>query len=299
MQYGSPCKQRFEKISNLIGVPIRRLGHSVTKNTRIANETITEYMSVEGRKSFSLTNGVLLVASDAHYWPGLVSTAHRAFVKFAHEMRPSCVIMNGDGFDGAQISRYPRIGWDKRPTVKEELKAVKQRLTEIEDAARTKNLFWPLGNHDARFETFLAAHASEFEGVQGFHLKDHFPLWMPCWSVWINDDVVVRHRYKGGVHATYNNAVYSGKTVITGHLHAAQVRQFSDYNGTRWGVDCGTLASPYGPQFSDYTEDRPVDWRSAFAVLTFWKGRLLMPELVQVMDEEKGLVMFRGAVIKL
>lgn len=40
----------------------------------------------------------------------------------------------------------------------------------------------------------------------------------------------------------------------------------------------------------------PLDWRSGFGVLTFHRGRLLMPELVQVWDNDS--VQFRGKIIK-
>jgi len=206
------------------------------------------------------------------------------------------VVMNGDIFDGASISRYPRIGWDLKPTVAKELQAVTERLTEIEDACKGATKLWPLGNHDARFETFLAANAAAYEGVQGFSLKHHYPSWKPCWGVWINQTCVIKHRARSGIHATRNNTLAAGVTMVTGHLHSLKVTPLSDYNGTRWGVDTGTLADPYGEQFADYTELNPVDWRSGFAVLTFHKGRLLWPELAHVVEE--GVVEFRGKVLE-
>jgi hypothetical protein len=246
-----------------------------------------------GRAHFEIENGCIFVGSDAHYWPGEASTAHRAFVLLAKRMRPSAIVMNGDAFDGASISRHPRIGWDNKPTVKEELQAVTERLAELE--ALSKNLFWPLGNHCARMETFLAANAPQFEGVQGFRLKDHFPLWKPCWALWVNDDVVIKHRVNSGIHATHTNTLKSGTTIITGHLHSLKVTPFTDYNGTRFGVDTGTMADVYGEQFVDYLEANPVSWRSGFVVLTFKDGRLLWPEVVHVLDP--GHVEFRGEVI--
>lgn len=248
------------------------------------------------RRHLEVENGVVLVFSDAHFWPGVRTTAFRALLKFMDELKPKAVICNGDAFDGASISRFPRIGWDSKPSVIEELKACKERLYEIEAAADGAKLFWPLGNHDARFENRLAQNAPEYEGVQGFHLKDHFPAWAPCWSVWINRDVVVKHRLKGGIHATRNNTLNAGKTTFTGHLHQLKVTPLDDYNGTRWGVDTGTLADPKGPQFVDYTEDGILDWRSGFAVATFHRGQLLWPELCRVMDERH--VDFRGHVIE-
>lgn len=239
----------------------------------------------------SLDNGIILVGSDAHYFPGNITVAHKAFVKLAKELKPSIIVMNGDVFDGATISRWPRIGWDKKPTVKQELDACTDRLGEIEDSAPRALKVWPLGNHDARFETRLAAHASEYEGVKGFSLKEHFPAWKACWSFFVNDDTVIKHRFKGGVHATHNNTLMSGRTMVTGHLHSLKVTPFSDYNGVRWGVDTGTMADVYGEQTVDYTEDSPVNWRSGFAVLTVHNRKLLWPEVCYVDD---GWAWFRG-----
>src|SRR5690606_17186815 len=47
------------------------------------------------RIEIDIQNGVVLIGSDAHYWPNRISTAHRAFVKFCKEFKPRAVIMNG------------------------------------------------------------------------------------------------------------------------------------------------------------------------------------------------------------
>ena len=247
------------------------------------------------RVELDMETGVVLVGSDGHYWPGEVSTAHRALVHFAKQLRPKAVIMNGDAFDGASISRHPPIGWTEQPTVQDEIEAVEDRLDELVKAAPPKcRTIWTLGNHDARFETRIATVAPEFARVNGTSLKDHFPAWEPCWSVFINDDVVVKHRFKGGMHATQNNTLWAGKTMVTGHLHSQRITPLTDYSGTRYGVDTGCLANPDAMAF-DYTEDNPKNWRSGFAVLTFAGGKLLPPELVTAWDHEH--VTFRGEVI--
>jgi hypothetical protein len=250
----------------------------------------------KARHELSVQSGQVVVFSDAHFWPGVRTTAFRGLLKLIRDLKPSAVINNGDAFDGASISRWPRIGWDSKPSVIDELKACEQRLCEVEDAADRAKLIWPLGNHDARFETRLAQNAPEFEGVKGFHLKDHFPRWVPCWSTWINGDVVVKHRWHNGVHAVRNNTLKAGKTIVTGHLHSLKVTPLNDYNGTRYGVDTGTLADPSGPQFLDYLEDAPTDWRSGFVVLTFHKGRLLWPEVVNVFAQNE--IEFRGQIVR-
>lgn len=248
------------------------------------------------RLRLEVPTGVVLVFSDAHYWPGPASTAHKALVKFTHEMEPKAVICNGDAVDMAAVSRHPPIGWESQPTVQEEIEVAQDRLSEIIKACpKRTRLIWNLGNHDARFETKLATVAPQYAKIPGIHLYDHFPEWDRAWATWINNDVVVKHRWKGGDHATFNNAVKSGKTVVTGHLHSGRISPYTDYNGTRFGVDPGCLADPYGPQFTNYTEDNPRNWTSGFGVLTFLKGKLLWPELVTVWD--KNTVQFRGKLI--
>jgi len=116
-----------------------------------------------------------------------------------------------------------------------------------------------------------------------------------CWSCWPTDNVVVKHRWKGGIHATHNNTVNSGKSIVTGHLHSLKVTPFADYNGNRFGVDTGTLAEPSGPQFENYLEQSPTNWRSGFVVLTFKDGEMLWPEIVHKWAD--GQIEFRGQII--
>lgn len=249
----------------------------------------------EGRIDMEIDHGLVIVFSDAHYFPDCVSTAHRGLLWAVKNLQPTAIVCNGDAFDGSTISRHARIGYDNKPTVMDELKAVTARLEEVRAASPTSNLIWPLGNHDARFETFLANCAPQYQGVKGFALKDHFPEWRSCWSFWINNKVVIKHRFKGGIHATHNNTQTSGVSIVTGHLHQLKVTPYTDYNGRRYGVDTGTLADLYGPQFIDYTEANPVNWGSGFAVLTFKDGELLLPELAQKWNEDT--IEFRGQLI--
>ena len=257
------------------------------------------------RLNLGIRNGTVIVFSDAHFWPGIRTTAFKGLLWAIKELKPKAVICNGDAFDGASISRYPRIGWDNKPSVIEELHACQAYLSEIEETAKKAlhnvKLIWTLGNHDARFETRLATVAREYACVHGFHLKDHFPAWEACWAAWINEGeaktpTVIKHRYKGGAHATHNNTMGAGTHMVTNHLHAAKVTPYSDYNGTRYGVDTGCLADPDGAQFLDYSEDNPRNHRSGFVVLTFREWKLMLPELVLVWDQNH--VEFRGDLHK-
>ena len=248
------------------------------------------------RVEVEITNGVIVVGSDSHYWPGIISTAHRAFVKIIKDLKPQMVIMNGDAFDGAKISRHPVSGFEARPSVKQELEAVTDRLNEIEKVCGNAKLHWTWGNHDLRFNARIAQLVPEYEGVTGFNLTDHFPRWKFSTSIMVNNHTQIKHRLYNGIHAVYNAALKSGVSMVTGHLHSLKVTPWTDLTGTRYGVDTGSLADVWGDQFA-YTEDSTRNHRSGFAVLTFYNGKLMPPELVEVIDEEGGLVYFRGKVI--
>jgi hypothetical protein len=296
------------KIAEITGIGIRaikgrrrRVEQRLNINLESSSEKAKVYehlgqVEYKANHQLGIENGTIIVGSDAHFWPGVRTTAFNAFLKFIGDLQPKAVIMNGDVLDGSSISRHPRIGWEKVPSLIEELKACQASLEEVESAAGRAKLIWPLGNHCARFSSRLANIAPEYGQVHGFQLKDHFPAWTPCWATWVTDNVVVKHRMRSGVHATHNNTVNSGVSIVTGHLHSLKVTPFSDYNGTRYGVDTGTLAEPQGPQFVNYTEAGPLNWRSGFAVLTIHKGKLLWPELVYVSGP--NTVEFRGQVIE-
>jgi len=243
-----------------------------------------------------MLDGTVIVFSDAHFIPGQRSTAFKGLLWAIQEFKPHAIVCNGDAFDGSSISRHD-VTDQPQTSVIQELKATQGALGEIEETAKAARhnvkLLFTWGNHDIRFGNRLAQHAPQFKEVQGFKLTDHIPDWDFCWAVWPTEDVIIKHRYKGGIHATHNNTVNAGKSVVTGHLHSLKVTPFADYNGNRFGVDTGTLAETDGPQFT-YAEINPSNHRSGFAVLNFFNGRLLWPELAHKFGE--GLIEFRGQV---
>jgi hypothetical protein len=246
-----------------------------------------------------IEDGRIFVLSDAHYWRGTPSLAHRAAVYLARQLRPYAIINNGDSLDGSSISRYEPtsfVNLRNRLTVAEELETNVRHLRDFEQMDFVKWRIWNMGNHDARFETILSTKVPQFAGVKGFTLKEHFPGWLPAWSTWIGDEVVVKHRMKGGTYAANNNTLYAGRSIVTGHDHQLWCKALTDYNGTRWGMDAGTLQDVWAEPFLDYTEDNAVNWQSGFIILHFFGGRFAGPELVHAMPD--GRVLFRGMDIQ-
>jgi Calcineurin-like phosphoesterase len=250
-----------------------------------------------GRLKIDVTDGRIVVFSDAHFQPGCISTANRALLKLLPELRPNVVVCNGDALDGAAISRWPKMFGSEPPTPAAELRACDERMDEIADAAKGAKRIWTLGNHDIRLHSYIQSAAPALADMDAMDLRRLFPKWEFAWSLWVNDNTVIKHRFKGGVYAPANNVKGAlGMSFVTGHLHSMKVMPLSSYadKPTSYGVDTGMLAEPEWDAFG-YREDSPADWRSGFVVLTWRDGRLLWPEVVSVLSE--GRVEFRGEVL--
>ena len=254
------------------------------------------------RLQHELKNGTVLIGSDFHIWPGQESTALRAFKKFADDVRPSAVILNGDVLDFPTIGRHAPIMWESAPEPYQEIEAAQDHLNDIAKASRRARKIWLLGNHDARFEANLAHNAKQYRNIRGVHLSDHFGLWEKGWSCAVNSLVergrtMVKHKPRGGgMGAARASTLNSGVSYVHGHLHSQKVTPITDYNGDRYGVDGGCIADPSFKQFINYTEDAALDWRSGFVLLTYKDSRLMYPELVSVWDDRS--VQWRGEVIR-
>jgi hypothetical protein len=284
-------QQRRQRIERKTGVPMPSMIYNGVQRDRggIENPAMQALYQSPTRLHQVVPDGTVIVFSDAHYWPGIVSTAHRALVHLVRELKPRMVIGNGDIFDMASPSHWGRRDFSPLPNVRQEIEACQERLGEIEDAApKGCRLVRTIGNHCIRFTKKLVTVAPEFEGLKGFALTDHFPRWQECWSIHLNPNsdgwTEVKHRWKGGVHSSFNNAKESSVHYATGHDHALRVQEFTNRRGTWYGMNSGTLADPEGPQFG-YSEDSPANHRSGFLVLTYHKGLLLRPAVCKVLDE--------------
>lgn len=248
----------------------------------------------------AISDGVVIVGSDAHIWPGPQTTVQRAFLEMCKRLNPVAVIANGDFADLPGASRWPSLSWNdlrKKPTIKDEIQAVQDYLGAVVAATPSAEHCWPAGNHDLRFAALLTQLVPQYEGVPGMELKDHFPAWRSCWRVDINGSVIVRHRELGGEHADYRNTQTQGITIVTGHDHRIGVTPYRGYRGVTYGVRCGFMCDAADdPQFVEYLESKSPNWHSGFAVLTFRDGVLLYPELVT--KHSDGVVCWRGELIE-
>lgn len=252
----------------------------------------------------TISDGVIIVGSDAHIWPGEDTTALKALLEVTRDLGKSVrlLVANGDWLDGASTNRHDPFGWVDRPNAKQELDCVTDALHRWRMAAKPARTGvecdYTVGNHELNFERKLAVQAKDYRGLPGMRLADHFPEWNVAWSCRVNWGTVgatmIKHRFaSSGIHAAYNATLKAGTNTVNGHTHSLEVKPWADYRGRRYACQSGSLADPNGPQF-EYHEQNPSPSCSGFAVLTFKDGRLLMPELCEVIE---GRAYFRGQVV--
>lgn len=252
-----------------------------------------------------IQDGYVFVISDQHYMRGVISRAHRASIVLARALRPWAVVSNGDALDAGSMSHFPVSSFralEEQPTISDEIRETAARLAEYERMPFVRRLIWNLGNHDARFESLIATRLPQLAGVPGMTLKEHFRHWEAAWRTdFVNKagetEVVVAHRFKGGIHAGQNNVLWAGCSYVTGHDHMLRVYPITQVNRVIWGVHSGTMAPIDSKLFLHYTEDRPVNWQEGFVILAFRGGHFIGPELVHVLPD--GRVVFRGNILKL
>lgn len=305
--FGSPRQMAKHLGMNERGVYYRRdsiekrhgiiLAATTDKATKYDGGIATAIMSARRDVNrLEISDGVVIVGSDAHYSPGHVPVAHKALCNLISDLgsKVKAVILNGDILDGGSISRHSRIRWSSPPSVKDELDAVIARTTEIELAASPGvHLFRTYGNHCARFESRLSAMVPQYEGVAGFTLRDHLPKWADSDRIDVNDDMVVLHDWHSGVHSGWNDVLKGGCHTVTGHTHELGCKAHRGFKNTHYGIKTGMLADEYQEEF-DYRLGKPgMNWQSGFAVLTWVDGQLLFPEFCAVRDDGKAY--FRGA----
>lgn len=281
----------------MLGLPratfINRLHRAQQKFPKMDFSThpqVTAKWTFPAMKHIESPKSVWIIGSDFHLWDDQPTLIYKAFAKLARELKVTGIIANGDVLDGARVSRHGLPMGTKAPKIDKEIDAARKLFSML---PRTKYRLWTMGNHDIRIDNYIAGQARELDEYIG-NLATRFPEWDIAYAFTLNDHTEVRHRFRGGIHGGYNNALHSGVNLITGHTHQLQVTAIRDRKGSRWGVETGTMADPKGPQF-EYTEGAPTRAQMGFAVITFdADGHMLPPELCEII---RGRPVFRGRYV--
>ena len=122
---------------------------------------------------FEVKHSRILVISDLHF-PYQDNKAIELALKYGEKNKMDCILINGDLFDFATISRHEK-DWRHRSLV-DEIETVKEFFDYLQHRFPNVKIVFKEGNHDERFDKWLFHKSPEFFDVSGLTLKDVLKL---------------------------------------------------------------------------------------------------------------------------
>lgn len=213
----------------------------------------------EAKPPFVLPGKRVLVLSDIHA-PYHDVPALKAALSYGRERDIDTIVLNGDVCDFYSVSR-----WDRDPDrrrLKWELDLTKNLLDKIRGRFPNVQIVYKLGNHDERYDLYIAKRADELYGVEEvafeslLHLRDYG---VEC----VRDKRIIRagklsilHGHEffggGGVNVARNARMKANDNVLIGHHHRTQEDLAKRLDGSiygGWSSGCLCDLSPlYAPR---------------------------------------------------
>jgi len=243
--------------------------------------------SLNKKKSIvKIPDGTTLILSDVHVPYHDVDALECAL---NHLESPTNIILNGDAVDFFSVSR-----WDKDPDARDlagELQAARQFLMHLRERFPDTNIYFKIGNHEERWETYLWRKAPEICGVPDFKLSKLLRFeelgieeiggrqLAKAGGLWI----LHGHEFPGAfdpVNFARTLQVKTGCCAIAGHKHKTSqhsVRRMNDDTVSCWSIGCLCDLDP------DYM---PVNqWNLGFAVVTH-TGKKFSVDNYRIVDGE-------------
>ena len=231
-------------------------------------------------------NNVLLI-SDLHI-PFHDIKALSVALKYGKEQNVNCIFINGDLLDFFMISKFVRF----KPwiSVQEELELTREFLGVLNEEFPDVPIYFLIGNHDQRLETYLATKAPELLDVPEFKLED---LLKGFNMRVLDDDVLVKmgklsvthgHKLLRGFFSPVNPArgtfLRAKASTIIGHLHKVSTHTETTITGKTiacYSMGCLCELNPrYAPLANNFTH--------GFTHVRFEKSGNFTVKNIQILD---------------
>lgn len=218
---------------------------------------------------YVISQSKILILSDLHF-PYQDNQAIRAAIKYGKEKKVTCILINGDLLDFANISRHEK-DWRMR-SVSQEFEAVREFLIELRSHFPKCKIVFKEGNHDERFEKYLFTKAPEIFDDNEFKLevrlrlaelridivKDMLPIKIGKLNVLHGHEL----QGGGGVNPARATFLKTIDNVLIGHCHRTSTHLEKTFSNDVIAVNStGCLCGMY-PMFS-----RVNKWNLGFAYI--------------------------------
>ena len=216
---------------------------------------------------YVISQSKILILSDLHF-PYQDNQAIRAAIKYGKEKKVTCILINGDLLDFANISRHEK-DWRMR-SVSQEFEAVREFLIELRSHFPKAKIVFKEGNHCERWEKYLYLKAPEIFDDSEFTLESRLQLASLKIDI-VKDKLPIKigkltvlHGHElqggGGVNPARATFLKTLKSVIIGHVHRTSIHSEPRMDGEVINVQSvGCLCGMY-PMFS-----RINKWNQGFA----------------------------------
>lgn len=191
-----------------------------------------------------------LILPDAHI-PYHDKRAIDTAIAYGVHRNSNLIIINGDWSDFFSLSF-----WEKDPRkrkLKNEIDIIRQSLRHVRGKFRKARIVYKIGNHEERWERYLALKAPELLGVEDFELTKI--LWLDDLGIEVVTDkrpiqlgklfVIHGHEFKFGITSPVNPArgfyMRAKETCIGSHLHQTSSHSEKSLSGeiiSTWSTGC-------------------------------------------------------------
>jgi predicted phosphodiesterase len=234
-----------------------RRGSLGGRNLKDAGEKIIPYVPklpkshAETFIPFEVNYSKILILSDLHF-PYQDNKAIELALKYGEKNKMDCILINGDLFDFATISRHEK-DWRHRSLV-DEIDTVKEFFDYLQHRFPNVKIIFKEGNHDERFDKWLFHKSPEFFDISGLTLKDVLKLNEKgidyvCDRLPVKiGKLLVLHGHElngsGGVNPARATFLKTIANVLIGHCHRTSQHTEPTLNGdvivsTSTGCLCG------------------------------------------------------------
>jgi hypothetical protein len=180
-------------------------------------------------------------------------------IKSLKERKVNTIYLNGDIIDFYSVSRFVKAKHLRN--LANELQKTREFLTILRDIFSECRIYFKVGNHDARWDHYIASNAGEFEGLVEFSLSNL--LHLPTHQITLiesttrakagNLNIIHGHEIYGSGGVNPARALYlkTGTSVIQSHVHRTSEHAEPDLDGKLkacWSVGClSDLRPKYNP----------------------------------------------------
>jgi predicted phosphodiesterase len=241
-----------------------------------------------------------IILSDVHL-PFQHEKSWKLVLKVIKETKPDYVVSIGDLADMMAVMSHTKAKGQGAITLMDEVERVNPELDRLAAAAGKAEVHWILGNHEHRFERYIASRAPELEGMTS--IEQLFQTKKRGWKVTQYKD----HLLLGKLYMTHDVGVGGDRShivaekdfagnVVTGHTHRQHWSVVGNARGTAHVTATGGWLGD--PKYAEYMGgiQKLRYWTHGFNSFELLPNGNVFVHPIPIVD---GMCVVRGKVIKL